>query len=83
MFPLRTKCLGKRVCQPERDELREARFIAMRQITALISAAKTLLGILRFWWRRPAALALDQVAHAGIVRRSGTTRFRWLAHAKH
>lgn len=33
--------------------------------------------------RRPATLAFDQTAHAGIVRRPGTTRFGWLAHAKH
>ena len=49
MFPLGTECFGKRIGQSERDELREPRFIAMREVTALIPAAKTLLGVLRFW----------------------------------
>ena len=50
-------------------------------LAALVPAAKTLSGILRVRWRRPTQLALDQITHAGILRRPGTTRFRWLAHA--
>src|SRR5580704_18849782 len=53
MIPLRTKRLGKTVSQMKRDELREPRLIAMRQITSLIPATKSPLGILRFRRGRP------------------------------
>jgi len=53
----------------------------MWQITALVPAAKTLFEIFCLWWRRPATLPLDQITHARIVRRTGTTRFGWLTHA--
>jgi hypothetical protein len=52
----------------------------MRQITALMPTTKTLLEIFNLWRRRPAALSLDQIAHAGRVRRSGATRVGRLAH---
>lgn len=45
MLPLRTKRFGKAVREMESDELRQSRFIAMRQITPLMPAAKTSLGI--------------------------------------
>jgi hypothetical protein len=32
------------------DELRQPWFVAMRQIAALVPAAKTLLGIFGLWW---------------------------------
>ncbi len=80
MFPLAAKRYGKRIGQSERDKLRQPRFIAMRQITALIPAAKPLLGFLRFGRRRPTTFALDQIAHAGIMRWPGTARFGWLTH---
>ena len=53
----------------------------MRQITALVPTPKTLLGLIWFRRRRPKPLAFDQIAHAGIMRRSGSTQFGWLIHA--
>ena len=50
MLPLGTQRFGKAVCEMKSDELRQARFIAMRQIAALMPAAKTLLGIVGLWW---------------------------------
>ena len=82
IFPFRTKRFRKTVGEMKGDELRQSGFVAMRQITALVPATKTLLGIFNLWRRRPAPLALHQFAHAGVVRRFGTTRFGWLAHAE-
>ena len=59
MLPLGAQGFGKTVGQAERDELREAGFIAMRQITSLMPAAETSLRVFDLWWRRPASLALD------------------------
>jgi len=48
MFPLGRSDSGNESANAERDELREARFIAMRKITAFIPTAKTLLSVLWF-----------------------------------
>ena len=81
MLPFRAKRFRKRISQSKRDELRQSRFIAMRQVTAFMPTAKTALEVFDLRRRRPAAFALDQIAHAGIVRRPGTTRFACLTHA--
>ena len=80
MLPLRTERFWKAIGEMKGDELRQSRFVAMRQITALVPTAKALLGILDLRWRGPVTLALHQFAHAGIVRRAGTTGFGRLAH---
>jgi len=49
--PLRTKRFRKGISQTERDELRQTRFIAMREITSLVPAAKTLPDIFNDWRR--------------------------------
>ena len=41
--PFGTQSRRKTICQPKRDKLSEARFVAMRQITALVPAAKARL----------------------------------------
>ena len=61
-------------------KLRETGLVAMRQITALVPAAKTLPGILGFQGRKPASPALDQITDAGIVRWPGTAGFGSLTH---
>ena len=45
MLPLTAKRFRKRIGQSKRNELRQLRFVAMRQITALVPAAKSLLEI--------------------------------------
>src|SRR6266700_2681857 len=83
MLPLGSERFWERIGQMKRDELRQARLIAMGEITALMPPAKALLGVLHPGWRRPTPLAFDQIAHTGIVRRSGTMRFGKLAHAEY
>ena len=83
MLPLGTKRFRKTIGEMEGHELRQSRFVSMGQITAFVPTAKTLLGVFWIRPRGPASLALDQLAHAGIVRRPGTTRFgaadsRWI-----
>src|SRR5206468_5392239 len=53
------------------DELREARRIAVRDVTAFVPAAETLAlaGLGRTGI--PVTLAFDEVANAGVVRRAG------------
>ncbi len=80
MLPLGTKRFRKAVGEMKGDELRQPRFVAMRKITALMPAAKALFGVCGLWRRRPATLALDQITHTKIMRRSRTKRFGWLAH---
>lgn len=46
MFPLRTQRLGESIRQSKRDELRQAWFIAMRQITAFMPSTKSALGVI-------------------------------------
>ena len=43
MLPLRTERFGKAAGEMERDELRQARLVAMREIPPLMPAAKTAL----------------------------------------
>ena len=50
MFPFGAKRLGKTVGEMKGNELRQSRLVAMRQITALMPSAKTLLGIVGLWW---------------------------------
>ena len=80
MLPLGAQRFGKTIGEMKGDELPQARLVAMRQITALVPAAKTLLEVFNLRRRRPAPLALDQITDAGVVRRSVLTRFGWLAH---
>lgn len=49
MLLLGTKRFWKRIGEAKRDELCQARFIAMRQITALMPAAKTSLEVFHLW----------------------------------
>ena len=70
MLPLRAEGGGKAVREAEGDELHQPRFVAVGQEPTFIPAAKTLAGLFWVRWRRPAALGRDQIAHAGIVRRS-------------
>jgi len=81
MLPLRTERFGKAAGEMERDELRQARLIAMREIPPLMPAAKTPLCVLHFRGRGPTTLSLCQIAHAGIVRWTGTARLGLFAHA--
>ncbi len=45
MLPLGAKRFGKAVGKMKGDELRQPRFVAVRQITTLMPTTKTLLGI--------------------------------------
>ncbi len=64
MLPLGTEGNRETVREVKGDELRQLWFVAMRQITTLMPATKTLPGIFGFWWRRPPSPALNQIAHA-------------------
>src|ERR1051325_8338680 len=75
MFPLRAQRFWKRIDKAKRDELCQSRFIAMRQIPTLVPSTKPALRVLNLWTRRPLPLAGNEIAHTGIVRRPGTTRF--------
>jgi hypothetical protein len=48
MLPLRAKRVGKTVGETKGDKLGKPRFVAMRQVTALMPTEKTLPGILGF-----------------------------------
>src|SRR5690606_33280182 len=77
---LRAQGFRKTVGETKRNELCQARLVAMRQITALMPAAKTSLRIFQFRRRRPAAFLLHQLSHIRIVRWPGWTRSGRLAH---
>jgi hypothetical protein len=59
VLPLGTKRFGKRIGEANRDKLRQTRFIAMRQVAALIPTAKALLEDSHLRRRRPTSLAFD------------------------
>ncbi len=80
LFPFGAKRFGKRIGQAKRDELCQPRFITVREITALMPAAKTLLEVFHLRRRGPPALVFDQIAHTGIVWRPGMAWFGWLVH---
>ena len=80
MLPLGSESCWKAVIQPEGDELHESRFVPMRQITTLVPAAKTALGVLQVWKRGPAAFGLHQIMYAGISGRPGFGRLNQLIH---
>jgi hypothetical protein len=63
--PLAAQSRRKGICQPEGDELRQTRLVAVRQVTAFMPAAET--GIVWVSRRSGASFPGDKIAHAGVV----------------
>jgi hypothetical protein len=74
--PFGTLDIGKGVAQVKRDELGEARFIAMWKIAALVPAAETERRVFALGRGGIAAFVGDKFTHPGIVGRPGGARFR-------
>src|SRR5207245_11307 len=72
---------GKAVKQSEGDELRQFWFIAVRQITAFVPAAKAFHRVLAFGWRGITALVRNQLANAWVMWRTSARRLERLTHA--
>ena len=68
-LPFRPEFFWKSVRKPESDELDEARFVAMGQISFFVPPEKCICVVLASKWTRPRAFVLHEVANAGIIRR--------------
>jgi hypothetical protein len=64
---LLSACHGKRIVKLKRDKLRDARPIEVRQIAALMPAAKAFLQFLDGWFPIPFALGPDEFEQADVL----------------
>lgn len=72
-FPFGTQLFRERIGESKGDELNQPRFVAVRKITLLVPAQKSMLNILLGEGTRPFAFALHQIPDAGIVGRTWKT----------
>src|SRR6266542_1243730 len=79
-LPLPTQGGRERISQTESYKLRQARLVAVRQITAFMPAREAKQGMLAFRRGRMALFVGHKLAHAGIMRRTGSFRAGLLPH---
>ena len=66
-FPFRTQCCREAIGKMKGHELREAGFVAVRQVATFMPTAKTAYRVFPAHRHRPLPLDGNKLAHTGIV----------------